>query len=293
MDLSDLRIFRTVVLEGGITRAAERLHRVQSNITTRVRQLEEDLGVALFLREGKKLHLSPSGQILLDYAERLLALAEEARTAVQGARPQGVFRLGSIESVAAVHLPGLLSEYHRCYPEVRLELRIGTSETLSRAILAGDIDAALAEPMADAPFDMLPAFREELVVVSALGDPLVGTNDGRSHAMIAFEHGCYCRQRLERWYESKGEMAVRTIELGSYHAMLGCVVAGMGIALLPRSVLNTFPQKDLLAIHQLPQDENHSEIKLFWRKGADSPKIEVLGQILEESAAILPDMNRC
>ncbi|MDD9904693.1 MAG: LysR family transcriptional regulator, partial [Rhodospirillaceae bacterium] len=67
MELSDLRIFRAVVSEGGITRAAEKLHRVQSNVTTRVRQLEEDLGVALFIREGKKLHLSPAGQTLLGY----------------------------------------------------------------------------------------------------------------------------------------------------------------------------------------------------------------------------------
>ncbi len=64
--------------EGGITAAARRLHRVQSNVTTRVRQLEEDLEVALFSREGKRLRLTPAGRRLLDYADRLLALAEEA-----------------------------------------------------------------------------------------------------------------------------------------------------------------------------------------------------------------------
>src|SRR5262245_52629208 len=94
MDLGDLRIFRAVAQAGGVTRAAERLHRVQSNITTRVRQLEEDLGVPLFIRSGKKLHLAPAGQVLLGYAERLLDLAQEARDAVQDARPRGVFRLG-------------------------------------------------------------------------------------------------------------------------------------------------------------------------------------------------------
>ena len=83
MELSDLRIFSAVVRHGGVTRAAERLHRVQSNITTRVRQLEEELNVRLFIREGKRLHLAPAGKVLLDYADRLLALAEEARTAVQ------------------------------------------------------------------------------------------------------------------------------------------------------------------------------------------------------------------
>lgn len=89
MDLEDLRIFRAVVREGGVTRAALRLHRVQSNVTTRIRQLEQSLGVALFIREGKRMLLSASGRVLLDYAERLLDLAEEARAAVTEGVPRG------------------------------------------------------------------------------------------------------------------------------------------------------------------------------------------------------------
>src|SRR6202048_2842482 len=153
MDLSDLMIFSAVVREGSVTRAAERLHRVQSNVTTRIRQLEQDLSVALFIREGKRLHLAPAGQVLLGYAERLLALAEEARGAVQDARPRGTFRLGAMESTAAVRLPGLLSEYHRRHPGGGLELRTGNSQVLGSAILAGEIDAALGRgPAVAMPF---------------------------------------------------------------------------------------------------------------------------------------------
>ena len=159
MDLSDLRIFRAVVEAGGITAAARQLHRVQSNVTTRVRQLEENLGVELFIREGKKLHLSPAGQVLLDYADRLLTLADEARSAVQDPSPRGLFRLGAMESTAAVRLPGPLAEYHRRYPQVTLELHTGNPQQLATAILAGELDAALvAEPVADAPFEKTLAF---------------------------------------------------------------------------------------------------------------------------------------
>src|SRR5882757_8754013 len=175
MDLSDLRIFSAVVREGGVTRAAERLHRVQSNVTTRIRQLEEDLGVALFIREGKRLHLAPGGHVLLGYAERLLALADEARGAVQDAKPRGTFRLGAMESTAAVRLPGLLSEYHRRHPGVVLELRTGNPQVLASAILAGDLDAALvAEPIADEPFERALAFEEELVIIAAANHPPIG-----------------------------------------------------------------------------------------------------------------------
>jgi DNA-binding transcriptional LysR family regulator len=175
MDLAELRIFRAVVREGGVTRAAQRLHRVQSNVTTRVRQLEDDLGTPLFVREGRRLHLTPAGQTLLGYADRLLALAEEARDAVQDPRPRGVFRLGAMESTAAVRLPVLLTEFHRLYPGVQLELRIGNPQTLAKAILAGELDAAfVAEPIAATPFERVHAFDEVPVIVSSTRHPPIG-----------------------------------------------------------------------------------------------------------------------
>ena len=201
MDLSDLRIFTAVVREGGVTRAAERLNRVQSNVTTRIRQLEEDLGVDLFLREGKRLHLAPAGQLLLGYADRLLALADEARISLRDPRPRGLFRLGAMESTAAVRLPGAINQYSRLHPEVTLELRIGNPVVLSAAILAGELDAALvSEPIADAPFEKVLAFEEEPVIVSAAGHPpgvpaleplavgtamLEGDHGGRKAALLA------------------------------------------------------------------------------------------------------------
>jgi DNA-binding transcriptional LysR family regulator len=285
MDLSDLRIFSAVVREGGVTRAARRLHRVQSNITTRVRQLEDELGVPLFIREGKRLHVAPAGQVLLGYADRLLRLAEEARAAVQDPRPRGTFRLGSMESTAAVRLPGLLAEYNRRHPEVDLELRTGNPTQLATAILAGELDAALvAEPVANAPFEKISAFEEEPVIVAALGHPPIKVKKALPKTIIVFEHGCPHRRRLEAWYESRGELPERTIEIGSYHAMLGCVVAGMGAALLPKSVLGTFPERKRVSIHTLPTEENRIATVLIWRKGAGSPKIKALEKILTAQA---------
>lgn len=287
MDLTDLRIFSAVVREGGVTRAAERLHRVQSNITTRIRQLEEDLSVALFTREGKRLHLAPAGQILLDYADHLLALADEARGAVQDVRPRGTFRLGAMESTAAVRLPGPLSEYHRRHPEVVLELRTGNPQILASAILAGELDAALvAEPIADAPFEKTFAFEEELVIVAAAGHPAISKKGNLPRTIIVFEPGCPHRKRLEDWYASRREMPERTIELASFHAMLGCVVAGMGIALLPKSVLTTFPERKRLSIHHLIAAENHARTVLIWRKGAGSANIKALEEILRSSGSV-------
>ena len=244
MDLTDLHIFRSVVHAGGVTRAAEKLNRVQSNVTTRVRQLEADLGVALFIREGKKLHLSAEGKLLLDYADRLLELAQEAREAVHDAKPRGCLRLGAMESTASIRLPVPMNEYLSRYPEVTLELRTGGPRQLATAVREGELDAALvAEPIADAPFEKIPLYDEELVIIAGANHPPIKSpRDLNGRAVLAFEAGCPYRQRLDDWFARSGEMSDRIIEMSSYNAMLGCAVAGMGISLVPRIVLRTFPE---------------------------------------------------
>jgi DNA-binding transcriptional LysR family regulator len=272
MDLAELRIFLAVVREGGVTRAARRLHRVQSNVTTRIRQLEDDLGTALFLRQGKRMQLTPAGRTLLDYAEQILMLSERARAAVQDGTPRGLFRLGAMESTAAVRLPGPLAAYSRRYPDVRLELRTGNPTQLATAILSDEIDAALvAEPVAAAQFDSLVAFREEPVIVAAKGYPQLGPKQVPK-CIIVFEHGCPHRKRLEVWCEASGEMPERMIELGSYHAMLGCVLAGMGAALLPRSVLATFPESERLQVLPLPRGQDRVGHRGEWPASAKAGK---------------------
>ena len=282
MELSDLHIFRTVVNTGGVTRAAEKLHRVQSNVTTRVRQLEDDLGVELFIREGKRLHLSPSGQILLGYADRLLELADEARNMVQDSKPRGLFRLGSMESTAAVRLPKPLSTFYRRYPEVTLELQTGNPQQLATRLIEGEIDAALvAEPIADAPFEKAPIYDEKLILIAGADEPPLTSARGQSaRTLLAFEPGCPHRRRLEDWFAGQGEQPGRIVELSSYHTILGCAAAGMGISLVPESILSTFPERGRLSVHPLPPGQDRAQTVLIWRKGAASPKIDALIDVL-------------
>ncbi len=286
MDLSDLRIFAAVVREGGVTKAAQHLHRVQSNVTTRIRQLESDLGVQLFIRAGKRLHLAPAGETLLGYADKLLSLAEEAEAAVHDSRPRGTFRLGAMESTAAVRLPGPLAEYSGRYPDVLLELRTGNPTQLSQALLAGEIDAALvAEPLQDERFECQIAFVEEAVIVTRGDFPPIDQRGSTPKTIIVFENGCPHRRRLEAWYEDRNQLPERILELGSYHAMLGCVLAGMGAALLPKSVLETFPESTRLRVQALPGNDGVIQTLLIWRAGVDMPNVRALAEILGEETA--------
>src|SRR5687767_1124618 len=92
MDFAALQVFKAVVDEGGIGAAAKKLHRVQSNVTTRIQQLEASLGTKLFVREKRRLFLSPAGELFLKYAEQLLQISEQARSAVMGGAPRGILR---------------------------------------------------------------------------------------------------------------------------------------------------------------------------------------------------------
>src|SRR5437588_6984901 len=134
MDLVDLAIFKAVVDEGGIVRAARKLHRVPSSVTHRVQQLESSVGAQLFLRDKQRLHLLPSGEVLLEYAKRLLELAEAAQNAVTVGPPRGTIKLGALESTAASRLPAVFCAFHKRFPDVRIELTTGTNDALEAAV---------------------------------------------------------------------------------------------------------------------------------------------------------------
>lgn len=240
MDLAELEIFRAVAREGSVTRAAERLSRVQSNVTTRVRQLEDALGVSLFQRAGKRMLLTTEGETLLAYAERLLALAEEARQALRPGQPQGRLRIGTMESTAASRLPEPLARFHRLWPAVALELTTGTSEALIERVLAQRLDGALvATPPAgerlDPALEATPLFTEELLLALPAGHPPVERPaDLQVGSLAALERGCTYRRMVEAWLAGR---PLRVLELGSYHAILACVAAGTSLGVVPRSVL--------------------------------------------------------
>src|SRR6202035_1112665 len=147
IDLESLKIFRTVVDEGGVVRAANKLNRVQSNVTTRIRQLEEHLGSRLFRREGRSKRLTAEGHTLLTYADRLLRLADETVSEMRNGKPKGVFLLGALESTDGSRPGSIVSRYHSVYPVVVVELATGTTGALVPRVVNFELEAAfVAEP---------------------------------------------------------------------------------------------------------------------------------------------------
>ncbi|TEQ61044.1 LysR family transcriptional regulator NmoR [Pseudomonas aeruginosa] len=281
MDLSSLEIFRAVAHEASVTRAAQQLQRAQSNVTTRIRQLEEDLGVELFLRDGKRMSLTERGSEFLAYAEQLLALADEARQSMHPAKPGGRLRLGSMESTAASRLPALLASYHKACPRVALEVSTGTSRALLDGVRARRLDCALvaagpgwAGELDGSGLRGEPLFREELLMIlPAEHPPVHDVAEVRLRTLAGFARGRTYRQLAE---DSLGT-PLTVQEVGSYHAILACVAAGACVGVLPRSVLQLLGTPPL---RSLPLAE--VDTWLVWREGYATAAFErwrgVLGQ---------------
>lgn len=287
IDLTELRIFKAVADEGGVTKAAMRLHRVQSNISTRVKQLEARLGTALFYRRNRKLVLSPHGRVLLTYAERLLTLSSEAETALRDGKPRGTLRIGTLESTAATRLPPLLSRYHAAYPDVRIELVTGTTGALISAVLHREIEAAfVAEPFNPEHLETQPAFDERLVLIAPKGSPRIRTprDIGRS-TIIAFGAGCSYRRCLEDWLARGRVVPAHVMEFASYHAIVACVAAGAGVALVPRSVIRAVPGGSEVAVHPVPAETSNRKTMLVWRVGERSTALEALRRQLDRRSS--------
>src|SRR6201989_2509174 len=169
VELTDLLTFSAVARNGGITRAAEELNPVQSNVTLRIKALEAEIGTALFERHSRGMTLTGAGRRLLPYAQQMAALSREAVLAARDdGVPKGALAIGSMETTAAVRLPALLAEFHRRFPAVRLSLRTAPTADLVAAVLDGTLDGAfVAGPIEHADVTATSAFREELVLISA------------------------------------------------------------------------------------------------------------------------------
>lgn len=223
MDLRDFRFLEAVAETGSVTRAAGRLGCVQSNVTTRLRKLEDRLGQKLVERVDGRMVPTAAGVLALDYGARIVRLSEEAEKRLRSASEAfPPLRLGTMETTAAVRLPPLLKAARAKLPDLRLSITTGTSGELVAALGRGDIDLAfVAEEAAEARFASVPLFEEELVEVLPVG----GLSEA---AAVVFRAGCCYRARFA---ETFGDLPV--LELGTLDGIMGCVAAGLGRTLLP------------------------------------------------------------
>lgn len=266
MDSNTLKIFLAVAEEGSVSRAAERLHCVQSNVTARLRKLETDLGTELFHRTPKGMGLSSAGNLLLPYARSVAHLLHEARAALEpSSAPRGPLRLGAMDTAAVVHLPALLARYHRDHPDVDLQLSTGASGEMIERVLDYAVEGAFVGGQVDHPDIVAEEVLCEELVVVASGTELPMDEDS-ALSVLVYRSGCSCRRKLEDWLKHMGRTPARVVEMGALDAILGCVGAGMGITMLPRSFVTREPFCSLVHVHAVATPFDRLPIQFIRRR---------------------------
>jgi len=273
MDVKNLKVFQAVARAGGMNGASEVLHTVQSNVTARIRALEEELGVQLFNRHSRGVSLTRAGERLLPFAKKMESLLQEAiRTVKDDGTPQGLLTIGSLETTAAQRLSPIITAYGREFPRVNLVLRTATNALLIEQVLASELDGAfVCAPVNHSELASDIAFREELVIVSAAGHKsLELIFEAPEMKILVKGPGCAYRSRLETTLSLRGITPAGRMEFGTIEAILGCVEAGLGITLLPRGLVQEAEQSGRVSLHELPSTESRIQI-VFTRRSDAAP----------------------
>ena len=291
MELSQLRMVKAVAECGSIALAAQQLHCVPSNITTRIKQLESELGTALFTRAGRGLRISAAGLVFLGYSEQILALVDQAKRAVTPhAIPTGKLRIGAIESCATGRLPPILAIFHQRYPQVSLELVTGKSQQLLEDVKHHRLDGVLvAGGINLAKLSKTTLYHEQLVLIASPElEPLAGLGDVHQHTVFMWPVGCPYRAALENWV-AEHRLEINSVDYANWGSIIGCVSAGAGLALVPEGILERFGGTAHLATYRFAELAPMPNL-FFWHSetGLHSPRDAFAALLAEHFQADLP-----
>jgi DNA-binding transcriptional LysR family regulator len=245
MEVRQLQIFRVLAEELNFTRTAEKVHTVQSNVTAQIKALEDELGLPLFDRLGRRVTLTDAGRNFLPFASQALAAMDQGQRVVQtGAEPSGPLRIGAMESLLTYRLPEVLRAFHRRFPHVELIFCPYSNATLALELEAGKLDMAVhAEDLQPSSSIACIRLRTERVLLLAdarhplASRPRVKPADLAGQNLLLTEKGCSYREKLDRALSLGNIRPANVTEFSSVEAIKQCVAVGMGLGLLPEIVV--------------------------------------------------------
>ncbi|RUL79639.1 LysR family transcriptional regulator [Dyella choica] len=288
MQLRYLKTFIAVATTLNFTRAAERVHLAQSSVTEQIQALEADLGAMLLDRSNRQLRLTAAGQQLLEYAQALLDLADEARAAVADAAklPRGRLTIGGLETLCATRLSPLLAHFAQAHPSIELQLKASGSGELRNALRSAAMDVCFAFSTLDEGEELQSEIigSERLVIIVPPGHRLarateVGPGDIAKEPFLVTEQGCVYRHMFDTAFSAQRPRIAA--EVASLAAIRSLVEAGMGCALLPEVALAGSNS----AVHRLTWhgDMQTVPVMMVWRHRRVQPP--ALKLFLDEARA--------
>ncbi len=283
-----LDIFCTVAKHGSMSRAAAELHLSQPAISQRLRALEEHYGLQLFRRTNRGVELTPAGETLSRYAQRILQLErslEAEMAALRAAEPKQIV-IGATSAIGGYALPCTVYLFQQKYPDARIQLQIGKRADVIQRLEDGLVDLALVEGPAVAPptqdWQVSAISEEELVLITPPGGPFAGqetytADDLTRLPVIIREQGSGTRMAVEEGWKAAGRSVSElniAMELTSVDAIKTSVASGHGVALVSRWCVRAEARMGHLRMAQLEDIAFTSHWTLLVPKGGMRSAIE-------------------
>lgn len=271
MDIQDLRYFCAVAAEGSLSKAAQKLHYAQSNLSTRIMQLEREMGTPLFYRSNHGVTLTPKGELLLKYATSLIDLADETVIAVKdGETAQGTLKIGSMESIVVTYLSEFLAQFHESNPQITVQVESGTAERILQMVLDHKLNGAFVAGTIKHPeLNARPVRTERLCLIAAKDlVPDMDIQKALTKPLLVFPNGCSYRRTLEHWMHDMGLAASKKYEFNTLGSIFASVTAGLGVAMFPASCVAQYSQREALAVLDIPEKYAYLPSVFIYRKDA-------------------------
>lgn len=239
MTLRHMRIFVAVCTYNSITKAADSLFLAQPTVSLAIKEMEEYYGVSLFNRISHKLYLSETGKLFLSYATHIIELFDELDTKIKNWDTFGTLRIGASITTGTYLLPGLVSDFHKNHPQIKVQAAIKNSEELEKLILLNDLDFALIEgEIHNTQIKSEKMMEDELTLICGTNHPLSAT--GSIDICRLTEYDFILREKgsgTREFFDSTllvHNLTIKPIwESVSTHAILNAVSCGLGLSLLP------------------------------------------------------------
>lgn len=275
MELWQLEVFMAVVEEKSFSRAGKRIGRTQPAISSAVKLLEDGLGEPLFDRLGKSIRLTAAGEMLVDYAGRLLRLRDEAAQAIGELRGlhRGTLKLGANETTCLYLLPGVLAAFKQAYPQVQVDIQRAITRAITEKVIEGTLDFGIVTlPIQDGRLETVTIHQDELTLIVGPLHRLasrrsVRMNELQEEPFILHKVGTTTRERLVKHFSDGGVKLKVTMELASIETIKRFVSIGMGISIVPRLCIAKELEEGSLRAVSIRNARFQRQLGLIYSKG--------------------------
>jgi DNA-binding transcriptional LysR family regulator len=274
MNTSDLKIFEAVAAHGSFTKAAEEMFTVQSNVTARIKSLEEEFKISFFKRTSRSVELTAAGEVFMQFSKVINHLVEEVKEDLsESAQLSGSLKIGCIETTLALKVPGVISHFTDRYPDVNLSFKADNSPNLIKDVLDYKLDAAfVGAPVTVAELGTRVVKEDRLVIVTATDHPGLSDLKKRPVKIVVFDQGCSYRARLELWLANRGVVNYQCTVVNTMEGIVNFVEAGIGITLLPTDLIEQFYYKRKLKTYPVKGELGALTTVIVYRKDVPQSK---------------------